>query len=267
MDKLFIYSYGLFSFFPHGNNKCKKEIISKIIKPIFLDLNKEEKKLCLPGLLSALIGGLDQHNEEIVKIIYNVFDCLATSKETKRDFYGVFWMLLLKSKDLRNEGIKYLLEKIPRYEEFNKLDDFSKKEIIENEYPNINIIVINTLCELIKDNSHILIIRNTMKFILERIPLSKSNNMITEQSKIKLITNVLHLLIGCDFNASLKFKNWILENNENFDYNNEDMEYIKKLLTLAFKNLFNSEKNLKTEELTNFLKIILKFYEKETAII
>ena len=261
MDNLFIYSYGLFSYFPQGCNNGKKAIISNIIKPIFLDLNKDEKKLCLPGLISALIGGLEENNEEIVKIIYNVFNCFINSKEMKRDFYGVFWMLLLKSKHLRNEGMKYLLQKIPNYEEFNNLDDFAKKEIIENEYPNINITVINTLCELIKDNSHILIIRNTMKFILTRIPLSKYNNMITEQSKIKLITNVLHILIKCDYNSFLKFKNWIMGNNEKFDNNNEDMEYIKKLLILSFKNLFNSDKNLKEEELSNYLKIIQNLYE------
>ena len=75
MDNLFIYSYDLFSYFPQGSNNGKKAIISNIIKPIFLDLNKDEKKLCLPGLLSALIEGLDENNEEIVKIIYNVFKC------------------------------------------------------------------------------------------------------------------------------------------------------------------------------------------------
>ena len=267
MDNLFLYSYGLFSYFPYGNNNGKKNIISKIIKPIFLDLNKEEKKLCLPGLLSALIEGLDQNNEEIVKIIYSVFECFVNSKELKRDFYGVFWMLLLKSKHLRNEGMKYLLEKITKYEQYQNLDDFSKKEIVENEYPNINITVINTLCELIKDNSHILIIRNTMKFILTRFPISKYNDMITEESKIKLITNVLHILIKCDYNTLFKFKKWIMGNNQEYDNHNEDMEYTKKLLILGFKNIFNSGKNIKEEKLLDYLKIIKNLYENDMDII
>ena len=103
MDNLYLYAYGLFPFFPNANIQNKIKFIDNIITPIFLKLNKEELKLSLPGLLSSLIPGLDDNNEQTAQLIYKTFDNIITKNngEMERDFFGVYWMLLLRCQHLR----------------------------------------------------------------------------------------------------------------------------------------------------------------------
>ena len=104
MDNLHIYSYGLFPFFPNATLQNKRKFLEKIVKKTFYQLNNVELKLCLPGLLSSLIPGLDDNNEENTKMIYSSFDDLA--KKDERSFFGVYWMLLLRCKHLRGSSTK-----------------------------------------------------------------------------------------------------------------------------------------------------------------
>ena len=271
MDNLYLFAYGLFPFFPNATINNKKYFMEKIVEPIFLHLNKEELKLCLPGLLSSLIPGLDDNNEQTTKLIFKTFDkfILNNNGEMERDFFGIYWMLLLRCQHLRASGIKYLLEKITKYEDFVKLDENKKKEIIDKQFPNINTTVVNALCEIIKEKD-IPVVRNGMDFIITRIPLTQKNNMIDDNAKINLIISALHLLIKNEDSAVRRLKNWLLGLNgpdDEVNFNTEDMKYKMNLVIEAFKIIFNSEKNLEEDELSNNIKIINKLLESEEEFI
>ena len=267
MDNLYLYAYGLFPFFPNANIQNKIKFIDNIITPIFLQLNKEELKLSLPGLLSSLIPGLDDNNEQTTQLIYKTFDNIISKNngEMERDFFGVYWMLLLRCQHLRQSGIKYLLQKITKYDDLINLEESKKKERIEKQYPNINITVVNSLCEIIKDQD-IPTIRNGMDFILSRFPLTKENDMINDDAKINMIISGLHLLIQNESSAIRRLRCWILGINNIDDdviFDSEDMNYRMNLVVKAFKIIFNPEKNLNQEQLSDNIKIVQRFFENQ----
>ena len=267
MENLYLYAYGLFPFFPNASIQNKKIVLEKIVEPIFLNLNKDELKLCLPGLLSSLIPGLDDNNEQNAKLIYKTFDKFISinNGQLEQYFFGVYWMLLLRCQHLRNSGIKYLIEKTPKYSDLIQLEDNKRKEIIEKQYPNINITVVNALCEIIKEND-IPTIRNGMDFIMTRLPLTKKNIYINDEAKVNLIISGLQLLIRNESSTIRRLKGWILGINDPDDevnFNSEDMKYKMNLVIEAFKIIFDLKKEFVEEELLNNIKIIHRLLENE----
>ena len=264
MDNLHIYASGLFPFFPNATITNKQKFLDKIVKGIFVKLNIIELKICLPGLLSSLIPGLDDNNEETSKQIYSSFDSLV--KMDERNFFGVYWMLLLRCKHLRKSGIKYLVAKIKKYDEIISLDKKEQKEIIEKQLPNLNTTVTNALCEIIKDND-VPLLRDGMDFIISRLPLIKENSENGENiwqndsAKITLIISVLSLLIKNEGSTIRRLKNWILglesaDDEPNFE--SEDMKYKMGLVIEAFKKIFEDKRN-ESEVIQNNILIFENF--------
>ena len=243
MDNLHIYASGLFPFFPNATLPNKQKYLDKIIKGVFTKLNKTELKICLPGLLSSLIPGLDDNNQDTTKLIYNSFDSLVKTDE--RNFFGVYWMLLLRCKHLRKSGIKYLISKIKKYEEIKSLEEKEQSEIIDKQLPNLNTTVTNALCEIVKDTD-VPLLRDGMDFIITRLPLSKENTIQSDEAKITLITSALFLLVNNEQSTIRRLKNWILglesaDDEPNFE--SEDMKYKMGLVIRAFKNIFENNQN------------------------
>ena len=259
----------IFPFFPNANKANKQKFLDKIVKGIFCNLNEVELKLCLPGLLSSLIPGLDDNNEETTKNIYSAFDELDS--KVKHNFFGVYWMLLLRCKHLRNSGIKYLLEKVIKYKDIKSQDESTQKVTIEKYFPNINTTVVNALREIIKEND-IPIVRNGMDFILTRLPLSRDNTMVSDEAKINLIISALNLFVKNDYSTIRRLKSWILglENQDDeVDYNSDDMKYKMGLglVITAFKNIFKSEKNLDKEVIKNNISIFQRFLDSDEEFV
>ena len=267
MDNLHIYCYGLFPFFPNANIANKQKFLEKIVKGIFYKLNNIELKLCLPGLLSSLIPGLDDNNEETTKNIYSTLDELARKDE--HNFFGVYWMLLLRCKHLRNSGIKYLLEKVIKYDDIKSQDETTRIGTIEKYFPNINTTVVNALREIIKETD-IPVVRNGMDFIMTRLPLTKDNTMITDEAKINLINSALNLFVKNDYSTIRRLKSWILglkNQDDDVDYNSDDMKYKMGLVITAFKNIFKSEKNLDKDVIKNNISIFEKFLDSDEEFV
>jgi hypothetical protein len=262
MDNLALYCSGLFPFFSHASLQNKEKFLNDIVKLNLLSIDPDELTLCFPGLLASLIPGLDDNNESTTKLIFQAFEDFITKLNNKQTFFGSYWTLLLRNKHLRSSGLKYLVENIIKYPELRKKPIEEQKTIIENYYPNINTTVINALSEIIKDEE-IPTVRNGMDFILTRFPLTKENDIITDKAKINLIINALHLLIKNESSVIRRLNNWILgidNPRDDVDYKSEDMHYKMNLVTEAFKNIFNPEKNYSTEELLNNLKILEGFF-------
>ena len=272
MDNLYYYAYGLFPFFPNASNQNKGKFLENIVKPIFLKLNKDELKLCLPGLLSSLIPGLED-NEQMIQSISRVFDSIISKNdgEMEKDFFGVYWTLLLRCEHLRKGGILYLLEKIIKYSELQEIKEENKKtNIIEKQFPNINLTIVNSLCEIIKNKDNVTV-RNGMEFIVSRLPLTKENDMITDDAKINLIISGLHLLIKGDSTTIRRLKNWILGINDQDDddiiFDSEDMKYKMNLVIKAIEFIFDLNKNYFEKELCDNILIIKNLFELEEEFI
>ena len=266
MDNLYIYAYGLFPFFPNATLPNKRKFLERIVKSIFTKLNSVELKLCLPGLLSSLIPGLDDNNEETTKLIYGSFDTLIKMDEGRqeRNFFGVYWMLLLRCKHLRASGIKYLLEKVSKYSDIKSIEDENKqKEIVDKQFPNLNITVVNALCEIIKD-SEVPNVRNGMDFILTRLPLTKENTMLNDEAKINLINSALYLFIKNEYSTIRRLKSWLLgiDNvDDEVDFNSEDIKYKMDLVIEAIKLLFKQDNVITEEIIKNNLIILERFLD------
>ena len=114
-DNLGLYLSGLFPFFSHASLPNKKKFIDNIVKPILLNIKVEEKILCFPGLLAALIPGLDDNDEKTTKLIFQSFDDFIEKFKTENHpqiFFASFWTLLLRNQHLRKGGMKSLIQKI-----------------------------------------------------------------------------------------------------------------------------------------------------------
>ena len=265
MENLHVYAYGLFPFFPNATISNKQKFLEKIVKGVFYNLNRTELKLCLPGLLSSLIPGLDDNNENTTKFIYSSFNELV--KLDKRNFFGVYWMLLLRCKHLRNSGIKYLLENTTKYKDIS--DEDKKNEVLENEFPNINTTVINALCEIIKQ-PEVPLLRDGMDFISSRLPLSKDNTMLTDEAKITLINGAFYLLVKNEASTVRRLKNWILglvNQDDDVDYESDDMKYKLGLVIKAFENIFKQDKNLDMKFIKDNILIFERFLDLEEEFV
>ena len=265
-DNLGIYLSGLFPFFSHASLQNKKKFLEIIIKNILLCLNLDELVLCLPGVLAALIPGLDDNDENTTKLI---FECLKdfidklNNLEQPQVFFGNYWTLLLRNQNLRTSGMKFLIQNIITYEELIEKPEEEQQKLIESYYPNVNTTIINALGEIIFDKE-IPTVRNSMDFIITRFPLIKENTIYTDEAKINLIIKVLKLLTKNEQAIERRINTWFcgLTNtqDEEPDFLNENMKYIMELITQAFLRIFNPENYYSSEELLNNLIILKNFF-------
>ena len=263
MDNLGIYACGLFPFYPNASINNKMKFMRNIIYGCFLCFRSDELTLCLPGLLTSLIQGLDDNNDNTRDKIYGTFNDLM-KKVGENNFYGIYWTLILRNKLLRPSGTKYLLEKIIKYSDFVKLDETSKEEVISNVYPNINTVVVNALCQVIEEKD-IPTVRTGMDFIITRLPLTNSNKLITDEAKKTLLISAFKLLIKNDYSTTRRLKNLILgisHDDDDVDLESEDMKYKINLVIEAFLILFNPDVCYIDINLKNNLTIISQFTQQ-----
>ena len=267
MDNLGLYACGLFPFFPNASLTNKKKYLEIIVKKNFLCIDINEFILCLPGLLCSIIPGLDDNNDEMTQMIFDTLD-LIKSKIKEHNFFGVYWTLILRNTHLRSSGMKYLLEKITKYIDIKK-SNLKKEDIIKNYFPNINTVVINSLCSVIEEKE-IPTVRMGMDFIITRFPLTKENDMINDNSKITLIISALKLLVKNEYSTTRRLNQWLLGINspdDDVDYDSEDMQYKISLIIKALKNIFNKDKNHKQDELKDYLKVIEQLLAQQVEFI
>ena len=267
-DNLGIYSSGLFPFFSYASKSNKIKILEKILNNCYLKIDQNELNLCLSGLLSSLIPGLDDNNEEITQKIYIAFDDLK-KKMKPGVFYGTYWSILLRNKLLRPSGIIYLLDRIIKYTAFTELTDEQKKEKLIDEFPNANTLLINCLYELIEEQD-VVTVRNSMDFIITRLPLSKENTIISDESKIILIKSALKLLIKNEYSTTRRLSTWVLgtsSTDEEVNLQSPDITYKMDLIVSALKSMINSKESLNAENLKNYIRILDQLFMQQVEFV
>ena len=136
----------------------------------------------------------------------------------------------------------------------NKKVKLKRNEVIDRFYPNLSILVLNSLKELVV-NSDLHTQRLSMDFIISHFPID--NNIFSEEEKISLITSGLKLLIKNDYSTTRRLLIWLMGQNqdEEIEMGEPNIQYMLVLLVKSLKLMLkNSEKS--KEELLNNIKII-----------
>ena len=70
---------------------------------------------------------------------------MARQRVLESTFFGIYWTVILRTTRVRLSGLKYLVEAIPIYKLFEEYSEEKKIELLRNYYPNINVLVLNSL--------------------------------------------------------------------------------------------------------------------------
>lgn len=109
-----------------------------------MEISDQELTLCLPGFLVSILPGLEDQNEQIHKLIKEIFG-RARQKVGETNFFGVYWAVILRTTRVRLSGMKYLVEAIPHYKVYEESSEEGKRDYVRNFYPNIGVLVVNAL--------------------------------------------------------------------------------------------------------------------------
>ena len=135
----------------------------------------------------------------------------------------------------------------------NKKNKYTINQVIEKFYPNLSVLILNSLQELIV-NSDLYTQRIVMDFIITHFPIE--NNILSEDEKISLITSALKLLIKNEHSATRRLLIWLMGQNqdEEVEMGEPNIQYMLVLLVKSLKLMLKNGKN--REDLLNDIKII-----------
>ena len=146
-----------------------------------------------------------------------------------------------------------------------KKKKLSRNQVIEKFYPNLSILVLNSLQELIT-NSDLYTQRISMDFIISHFPID--NNIFSEDEKITLMIAGLKLLIKNDYSTTRRLLIWLMGQNqeEEIEIGEPNIQYMLVLLVKSLKLMLkNSEKS--KEDLLNNIKIIDQLLKQQVKFV
>jgi len=266
-DDLALYSVGLFPFFQFATVPNKTIYLNNIIKKHYLELKDEEFASCLPGFLTSILPCLDDQNETLIKNIKEIFQ-KARQKVGERVFYGELWSTILRTHRIRLVGMKYAMESIPVYKPPEENAEEDMKNFIESFYPNLNVLVINSLISTIEDeNVHVQ--RNALDFINSRFPLT--NKLLNFNQKISLVVSGLSLLVRNEYSTTRRLIAWLIGSNQDDDIDLDDhsIKYMIEILIASIKKIFSSKNDqvISNEKLLNGIKIIDQLFKQQVKLV
>ena len=146
-----------------------------------------------------------------------------------------------------------------------KKKKYSRDEVISNFYPNVSILVLNSLQELII-NSDLFTQRLSMDFIISHFPID--NNIFSEDEKISLIIAGLKLLIKNDYSTTRRLLIWLMGQNqdEEIEMGEPNIQYMLVLLVKSLKLMLKNSVNSQ-EELLNNIKIIDQLLKQQVKFV
>jgi hypothetical protein len=172
---------------------------------------------------------------------------------------------MLRTQRLRLVGLKYIIDNIPSYkhveENIDQLDD-----TIAKFYPNLNVLVINSLTVMIEDEANVQVQRLALDFVTSRLPIN--NKIINQEQKVSLVISALSLLIKNEYTTTRRLLAWLMGNNQEEELEMGDplIKYMIELVTISVKRIFD-RKNATKEKLNNGLKIIDTLFKQQVKLV
>lgn len=257
-----IYCSGLFPFFQYASIG-NKSLFLNLIKKQFLEINDQELQLVLPGLLVSILPGLDDSNEQTHRLIKEIFKGIRV-KVGEKNFFGVFWAVVLRTVRVRLSGLKYLVEGIPQYK---PMEEEALKEYISSFYPNVSILVINSLSALIEDENTF-VQRFAMDFLIHHFPIN--NKILKKEEMITLLKSSMFLLVKNEYSTTRRLFSWLLlgeMNEEEGASDNPDFKIVSELIVESLKLIFNMGKQTTREGIISGIKIVDSLLKHQVCLV
>lgn len=267
-NSLAFYSPGLFSFYQFAKLEVKIKF-NELIKNSYLRLGSEILS-CLNGLLSILLLGLDDQNEDALKGIDEILQGLERKIGT-RMFYGTIWLAILRTSKIRYPALKFLIKSIPSTaEEFplkrlyknedaykvSNIESYtgelkivntdSEKPISEEEllyyfYPQKESLVVNAVIQCLEDDL-VFTQRCTFDFLTSHMPLQ--SDILSHNEKVCIVEAGCYLLLKKNDTIIRRLYSWVLGHAKS-EEGTEAMSPLKtdialKVFIKAMQNLFKT---------------------------
>lgn len=264
-EDLGLYSSGLFPFFTYATNQNKLKFLNDIIKEHYLTLTDYEFSLCLPGMVVSILPGIEEQHELMQKTIKEIFS-ESRKKVSDSNFYGLLWSIIIRNQRLRNVCIRYINDTVPIYKSIEENPE-TQEDIVNSYYPNISILVLNSLRVLIQE-SEIISQRIGMDFIITRFPIY--NNILNEENKILLLISGLKLLVKNDYSTTRRLLMWLMGpgQEDELEMGDPHIKYMIELLIKALKKIFEpTSKNVTKENLNNGIKIVDQLFKQQVKLV
>lgn len=156
----------------------------------------------------------------------------------------------------------------PKINENNSVNnnDNTYESMVERYYPNISVLVLNSLKVLIED-SDLFSQRLGMDFIITHFPIY--NTILNENEKISLLISTLQLLIKNDYSTTRRLLMWLMgpSQEEELEMGDPNIKYMIEILTKAIKNIFTSSTIPSKETLSNGIKIIDQLFKQQVKLV
>ena len=104
-----LFSAGLLHYFELATFECRLQILTIIDNFILPQCSL--LTFAYPGIVGSLLPGLSDRSEIADRIVH-IFDSIAS--KDRPSLFGAVWQAILRSLKLRQPGLKYLLDKLPK---------------------------------------------------------------------------------------------------------------------------------------------------------
>ena len=196
-EDLGLYVSGLLPFFNNASIQNKFIFIEKIVQPHLLQLNNEELDSVCTGLIACLLPGLEEQNENLIKLIKEVFTNLK-SRMKESYIYGCIWMIIMRTPKLRKFGMKYLTEYIPNENQHKQYFDNFNDDVADSKEKINTIKKEENIKDISNEEFNLTLENNNVTETEERsnkINLKKISDKNIIEHKIKLADNYLDDLV------------------------------------------------------------------------
>ncbi|CAD8140880.1 unnamed protein product [Paramecium pentaurelia] len=234
-----LFSLGLFPFFGFASIQCKPKFLN-ILETYYYPLQKDLLP-CMGGLISSIIVGMEDTNEEMMKKVMNSLDQAAESVGIKQ-FFGLLWVSIIRSGRCRLGAYKYLMKRWTKQQQVDIENSIMQDD---EKMPNKKALVINALLASLEDES-ILVKRAALDFMCLYCKISE--NVFQEQENLILIEQCLLLFIKLDHAVVRRINNWFFGEDEV----NENMQIVQ-YLQVGLRRIL-------VEEQSDPLKILQNWY-------
>ena len=248
----------------------QNELMQKLIREVFLEARKKCADDFFFGTLWSIVFRDKKLRIDCIKYINEVVppyneiiqdesnrekSDVNLNIENNEDFVEEIEINVEENEDKKeNENnIDNDKEKIIMKNKKSRKIKYTRNQVIEKFYPNLSVLILNSLQELIV-NSDLYTQRLVMDFIITHFPIE--NNIFSEEEKISLITSALKLLIKNEHSATRRLLIWLMGQNqdEDVEMGEPNIQYMLVLLVKSLKSMLKNEKN--RENLLNDIKII-----------
>jgi hypothetical protein len=201
---LSLYSAGLFQLFYYSSTKVKPVLLT-IFETYYLPLGRQLLP-CLEGLISAVISGLEDDNNEYYNRCLLLINNIKQAVNHPAMFYNCIWSSLLMNSNIRLATVNYLSVILPK-------NNFSA---LATYIPDSNLTLQAILACINDSGTTILAQRKLFELVLNSFPLNeKLSTAFNEHQIIQLTYGLLKTVLKQDISLTRRLFTWIISTNSN----------------------------------------------------